>query len=210
MIPFRRILFPVDYSEPCEAVVPYVKDIMSRFSADLTLIHAYGAEALGLSELPMLDPELPAQARALQEERLQDFGTRLFPGKHVTCVTACGEPGGVIHDSVRHQSADLVMLPTHGRGPVRRFLLGSVTAKVLHDVSAAVWTGTGAALADHSPQVPYKAILCALDGTPEAASVLKAAAALACMYHSSLSLLRVLEPMPTTGVRHGSVSAGPY
>ena len=32
------------------------------------------------------------------------------------------------------------MLPTHGWGPVRRFLLGSVTAKVLHDVSTAVWT----------------------------------------------------------------------
>ena len=37
------------------------------------------------------------------------------------------------------------MMPTHGCGPLRRFLLGSVTAKVLHDVSTAVWTGLGTA-----------------------------------------------------------------
>jgi len=33
------------------------------------------------------------------------------------------------------------MLPTHGRTPLRRFLLGSVTAKVLHDRTVPVWTG---------------------------------------------------------------------
>src|SRR5271165_5527090 len=51
MFPFRKILFPVDYSPPCEAVVPYVKDMLHRFSADLTLVHAYGAEALAYSQL---------------------------------------------------------------------------------------------------------------------------------------------------------------
>lgn len=200
MLPFRRILFPIDYSGPCLAVAPYVKDLMRRFPADLTLVHAYGPEALAYSELAIADPDLPSEARAIQEEQLRDFAAKVFPGQHVTCIAACGEPGSVIHDLVQHQSADLVMLPTHGRGPVRRFLLGSVTAKVLHDVSAAVWTGCGAAVAEHAPQLPYKSIVCALDETPEAESVLKAAAAIACMNHASLTLLRVVEPMPVTEV----------
>jgi nucleotide-binding universal stress UspA family protein len=196
MLPFRRILFPVDYSEPCLAVVPYVQDMLRRFPSGLSLIHAYGPEALAYSELPMADPELAAQAQAIQEERLHKFGAEMFPSQHVTCITTCGEPGSAIHNLVQHQSADLVMLPTHGRGPVRRFLLGSVTAKVLHDVSAAVWTGTGAALAGHVPNLPYRSILCALDSTAEAEGVLRAAATLACNYGASLSLLRVVEPMP--------------
>ena len=31
-------------------------------------------------------------------------------------------------------------MPTHGFGPLRRFLLGSVAAKVLHDAQCPVWT----------------------------------------------------------------------
>lgn len=202
MLPFRRILFPVDYSGPCLAVVPCVKDILRHFPGELTLVHAFGPEALAYSELAIADPELPAQAQSIQDEQLHAFAERIFPGQPVSCLAVCGEPGTVIHDVVQHQSADLVMLPTHGRGPVRRFLLGSVTTKVLHDVSAAVWTGTGAAIhpAEHGggpvPQLPYRSILCALDGTPESECVLRAAVTLAGAYGASLSLLRVVEPMP--------------
>jgi len=198
MLPFRRILFPVDYSEPCKAIVPYVKEMLSRFPAEFSLVHAYGAEALAYSELAIADPDLPAETRAIQEEKLRQFAAEMFPGQHADCLVACGEAGSVIDDTVEHQSADLVMMPTHGRGPVRRFLLGSVTAKVLHDVSAAVWTGAPLAITGHAPHLPYKSILCAVDGTPESECVLRAAATLKCMYGASLELLRVVEPMPPT------------
>jgi nucleotide-binding universal stress UspA family protein len=204
MLPFRRIIFPVDYSEPCAAVVPFIKDLMrqceeaTHLPVQLTLVHAYGAEALAYSELPIADPALAAESQAREEERLREFAARMFEGQHVTCVAGCGEPGSVIQDLVQHQSSDLVMLPTHGRGPVRRFLLGSVTTKVLHDVSAAVWTGTETALAGHASNLPYHSILCALDGSPEAECVLRAAATFAKMYGAALSLLRVVEPMPAS------------
>ena len=203
MLPFRRILFPVDYSEPCQAVVSHVKAMLNHCGdgqahppAGLVLVHAFAAEALAYSELPISDPDLPAAAEGIQEERLREFATKMFPGRHVECVTECGEPGTVIQEALRKQAADLVMMPTHGRGPVRRFLLGSVTTKVLHDTSAAVWTGTGSAIASHKPALPYKSILCALDGSPEAECVLKAAQAVAGIYDASLSLVRMVEPAP--------------
>lgn len=204
MIPFRRILFPVDYSEPCQAVVPWVKDILRHFPAELTLVHAFGAEALGYSELPLADPELPTQAQSIQDDQLHSFAENNFPGYPVSCLAVCGEPGSAIGGVVQHQSTDLVMLPTHGRGPVRRFLLGSVTTKVLHDVSAAVWTGTGAAINGHAPgsargpSLHYHSILCALDGTPESECVLRAAVTIASVYGAHLSIIRVVEPMPAT------------
>src|SRR5271163_3527491 len=148
MLPFRKILFPVDHSEPCKAIVPYVAEMQHHFSAELSLVHAYGAEALAYSPLPITDPELPEQARVLAEERLREFAQVNFPGLHVELYSGIGEPGAVIDDVVRHQGADLVMLPTHGRAPLRRLLLGSVTAKVLHDLTVPVWTG-------HPLRIPY-------------------------------------------------------
>jgi len=199
MLPFRKILFPVDYSEPCQAIVPYVEEMRSHFSTELGLIHASGPEALAYSPLPITDPALPEQARALAEKRLAEFAQANFPGLHVELYSGIGEPGAIIHDVVKHQGADLVMLPTHGRSPLRRFLLGSVTAKVLHDLTVPVWTG-------HPLRLPYTSILAAVDSSDEAETVMRAAAAFADSYKAELSLAYVME-MPPVSME---TAFGPY
>jgi nucleotide-binding universal stress UspA family protein len=73
-----------------------------------------------------------------------------------------------------------------------------VTAKVLHDASAAVWTSTGSAMTEHQPGIPYKRIICALDETEEAEAVVRAAAALADSYRAELFLLRAVDMPPNT------------
>lgn len=204
MFPFKKVLFPVDYSAPCRAAVPYVKEMMRHFSADLTLVHAYGAEALAFCPLALSDPELPRQARAFEEQRLRDFALETFPSQHVEIFAELCEAGTAVHRIVEHQGTDLVMLPTHGHGPVRRFLLGSVAAKVLHDVSAAVWTATGAVLENPAPHI--ETVLCALDDNQEAEAVLIAAAAFASTYKANLRLVHVVET-PSTSL---DVDFGPY
>ena len=193
MFPFRKIVFPVDYSEPCRAIVPYVEEMKRHFSADLTLVHAYGAEALARSSRPITDPELPEEARILEQEQLQRFAAENFPEHQTDSVVDVGEAG-----SVQRDGADVVMLATHGRGPVRRLLLGSVTAKVLHDLSSAVWTGTGSVFEGHAPRLPYKSILCAMDETPEAEAALRAAAAFARADDARLWLVHVVEAPSAT------------
>lgn len=218
MLPFRKILFPVDYSNPCQAVVPYAKDIMHHFAAELTLVHAYGTATLAElthGGLDLADPDLPEEVQSFELKRLREFALEFFPSEHVEAVANLGEPGCIIRKVASQQTADLVMLATHGHGPVRRFLLGSVTAKVLHDASTAVWTGVGSALTDHAPQVPYKAIVCALDDSDEDAAVLKAAAALACTYHAQLSILHVVDVPVSPRVdfapyRRGPRGCGPF
>jgi nucleotide-binding universal stress UspA family protein len=46
------------------------------------------------------------------------------------------------------ENASLIILPTHGYGPFRRFLLGSATAKVLRDADCPVLIG---AHMEHAP-----------------------------------------------------------
>ena len=208
MLPFKKVLVPVDYSASCTAMVPYVKDMTRHFGADLTLVHAYALRpvfvnrdiesVLVYSDLAYADPRISEEARHIEEQRLREFATKVFPGQRVETLTEEGEAGTVIHRVLQHQGADLVMMPTRGCGPLRRFLLGSVTAKVLHDVSAAVWTSTGAAIEEHTPSIPYKSIICALDETPESEVILRAAAALAKSYQANLALVHVLEMPPAT------------
>jgi nucleotide-binding universal stress UspA family protein len=196
MLPFRKILFPVDYSDPCVAMAPYVQEMRRHFSTGLAVAHAYGPETLAFSPLPITDPRLPQEARELAEKRLRDFTRKHFPGQEdIELYTGVGEPAGVIHDLVTRQGADLVMLPTHGRGPVRRLLLGSVTAKVLHDMTVPVWTAshlTGST----GPRIPCQTVLAAVNGSEEAETVVRAAHAFAASYGAKLSLVYVLETPP--------------
>lgn len=196
MLPFRKILCPIDYSEPCRAVVPYVKEMSNRFGAELILVHAYGPSAItahGYDESSMTNPNLREEVRADEVERLRTFALEMFPSRHVEAIVDLGEPGCVIHKVARHHGTDLVMLATRGHGPVRRFLLGSVTAKVLHDMSTPVWTGAGSTLGQQSRKLPYESILCALDQSDEAEVVLKAAMTFAEEYRARLSILHVVE-----------------
>jgi len=205
MLPFRKLLFPVDYSAPCCATIPYVKDMAKQFSAEITLVHAYSLRpafvnrdldgVMVYNDLAS-DPALLEEARCFEIDRLRKFAHEMFPDQRVGTFAEEGEAGTVIHRILQHQGADLVMMPTRGDAPLRRFLLGSVTAKVLHDVSAAVWTGVGSALEKHQPSVPYKSIVCALDESEEAEAVLRAAAVLAKSYKAALALVHVLEMPP--------------
>lgn len=197
MFPFRKILFPVDYSEFCNALPPYVRDMIKRFSADLTLLHAYGIDFSmhgGMAQ----DASVLLEVQGTQNDRLRQFAAQNFAGQHVECLAKLGEAGSVIDSVVRHQGTDLVMLPTHGHRPIRQLLLGSIAAKVLHDVSAAVWTIAGSPLLRHPPALPYKSVICALDDSEEAEGVLRAAAAFARTYDARLSLVQVVELPPPT------------
>ena len=55
------------------------------------------------------------------------------------------------------------MMPTHGRGPFRRFVLGSVTAKVLHDTPCPVWTSAHLDVERAPTPANMANILCAVD-----------------------------------------------
>jgi len=147
---------------------------------------------------PLSDPGLVEATHNSEVLNLKKFARETFPGRHVDCFADLGEPGNVIQTVVQHQGTDLVMLATHGRGAVRRFLLGSVAAKVLHDCSAAVWTSTESAMnANASPAC--KSILCAVDSSGESDAVLAFAAAFSSACHASLRLVHVVE-MPSSSL----------
>lgn len=149
----KKILFPVDFSPSCEGAARYVEAFAGHFEAEIRLVHAVtmGERVLAAELLPIRKAHLDA----FLADELKYFTT------HREC--AIGEPLEIILGSAAQWAPDLVMLPTHGLGYFRRHLIGSVTAKVLHDLTCPVWTSVHAADAPQLEDIHVKRILCAVD-----------------------------------------------
>jgi nucleotide-binding universal stress UspA family protein len=103
-----------------------------------------------------------------------------------------GDPAQKIVEYAHDEHADLIVIPTHGYGPFRRFLLGSVAAKVLHDADCPVLTGVhieeGTVL---EATAPCK-IACAVDLGPQSAKALAWADQMAEEFHSQLAVVHAM------------------
>jgi len=184
MLPFKRILFPVDFSPQSCGAARYVEAFAGRFEAELTLLHVV--------ELPRyndLMPESPGQQRA----RLDSFLHKELEYFRVERITTEGEAATQILRVARQRHADLIMMPTHGLGPFRRFLIGSVAAKILHDADCPVWTGVHMESAPALEKIELHRVLCAIDTEPHAATVLASAKEFTGEYKAELNVVHVCE-----------------
>ncbi len=182
MLPFKKILFPVDFSPQSIGAARYVEAFVGRFDADLVLLHVV--------ELPRyndLMPESPGQQRA----HLDSFLKKELEYFRVERMTAAGEAASQILRTARERHADLIMLPTHGLAPFRRFLIGSVAAEILHDADGPVWTGVHLESAPPLENIEVRRILCAIDAEPHASRVLACARELANEYEAELRIAHV-------------------
>src|SRR4051812_46732507 len=105
------------------------------------------------------DPAL----RRLEEQAevaLEVFRETYFSGIPSHCEVQSGAVAETITDRAVNWGVDLIMMPTRGLGRSRPFLIGSTTAKVLHDASCAVWTSPH--LRSATPK-PYMNVLCTVD-----------------------------------------------
>jgi nucleotide-binding universal stress UspA family protein len=175
----KKILFPVDFSASCAGAARYVEAFAGHFEAEIMLLHAVGMGEHNLADelLPMRKEQLDA----FLADELQYFTT------HRVCVT--GDSLAAIEEAAASWEPDLLMLPTHGLGYFRRHLLGSVTAKVLHDLRCPVWTSVHAEVAPELENIHCRRILCAVDLGENSRSVLDWAAWLAREFDAKLGIV---------------------
>jgi nucleotide-binding universal stress UspA family protein len=106
------------------------------------------------------------------ETQLEEFAARdEFKGLSLTTRIAIGDPANEIVEFAHDQKSDLIVMPTHGYGPFRRFLMGSVTLKVLHDAWCPVWTDAHTEMLPEKPR--FRTIVCAVDLTNKSHTTLQ-------------------------------------
>ncbi len=154
MVNFKRILFPVDFTPQCTIAARHVAAYARHFDAEVSLLHV---------EMPWFEPYVWEPRTDRLREMLDEFLMDEFVGVKVQRHVAIGDPAQEIVRYANNERVDLIMMPTHGRGPFRRFVLGSVTAKVLHDTPCPVWTSAHLEV-DGPPSLPnLTGVLCAVD-----------------------------------------------
>jgi nucleotide-binding universal stress UspA family protein len=181
MLRFERILFPVDFSERSRAAAPFVLSMAQRYKAKVVAMHVLQPPPPLYGGTNALYPEVydfEGLSAGLRQE-LQKFIDAELPKIDVTCVVETGDTAAVIMDFTESEKISLIAMPTHGYGTFRRALLGSVTAKILHDAKIPVWTSAHAPEASHRAHPKPRRILCALDLKPESRHTLEFAIELA-------------------------------
>ena len=192
MLTIKHILFPIDFSERCCHAAPFVQAMANRFGTKVTLISALPPVwQTGLGEGATMPLDMDELKRDL-EIRLSGAFVREFAGIRVLRVAEIGDPAAVITRFAQTEGVDLIMMPTHGYGPFRTLLLGSVTAKVLHDAECPVWTATHM---EEKPSLRNKSdcnVLCAVDRAPRSVPLMQWAAEYARSIGATLRLVHAV------------------
>ena len=189
MFPIAKILVPVDFSERGAQAVPFAARIAERFDSEIVLLHVLPPyREFGAIEMANAMTEILAYRRQDAERRIAGFLSEELAAHRVRRLLLEGDPAQEIVDCAHREEAGLIVMPTHGYGPFRRMLLGSVTAKVLHDADCPVWT-TAHAEAQPAGAAALRRVLCAIDLAPSGIRALKWSAQLAAEFGAQLMLV---------------------
>lgn len=155
----KHILVPTDFSETANAALGQARPLAELTGARITLLHVMYGEKLnealtGLDAIENLgkamdlvsDSSLPVPGydlgaiRTAAEKKLEEVVARNLDLSNVTIMTALreGRPSVEIISFADTNEVDLIVMGTHGRGPVGRWFLGSVTENVIRGADCPV------------------------------------------------------------------------
>jgi nucleotide-binding universal stress UspA family protein len=192
-----KILAPVDFSERSAGAVRYAALLARHFASELTLLHVFAPPQLEFGDAAgpdsMLSELYRNRAREVAHE-LDQFLTQELAGVNVRRVAGEGDAAHRIVEYAHQQHASLIVMATHGYGPFRRFILGSNTAKVLHDADCPVWTG---AHLEQAPAAAYglRRIVCAVDLGPQSRKTVEWAMGVQTEFAAELTLVHATTPI---------------
>lgn len=188
---FDRILFPTDGSDGAEVAFDHVLDIATAHDAVVHVLNV--ADTTEDSVLRARSDS--AEALEQEGERITSETADRAEQRGVDTVTEVlrGEPYRTIIDYAENRGVDLVVMPTHARRGLERFLLGSTTERVVRRADVPVLTispDSGA-----TATYPYRDVLVPTDGSDCANQALAIGVDVADAADAALHLLSVIDVM---------------
>ncbi len=131
---FDKILVPVDGSDTCSKIYSVAQDFHNRYNSILILVHVDDTSVIQ-NYVNYPSPGLSIQLDGAERSAriLKEASEQLdVPDTHMKITYLTGEPASAILDVAHQENVDLILICTHGLGAAKRFLLGSVTDRVVH------------------------------------------------------------------------------
>lgn len=186
---YERILFPTDGSEPAGSVLDYALQISSEHDAT---IHVLNVADTGRDSLTRIQGEvidaLEQEGRRIVDEAAQRATDRDVP---VVPEVLQGDPYETIVSYSEQFDIDLIVMPTHGRRGLKRFLVGSVTERVINTAEVPVIAVNPDR--DRPLAYPCRNLLVPTDGSRGAELALAEGTAVAKATGATIHLLHVVE-----------------
>jgi nucleotide-binding universal stress UspA family protein len=184
---YRIILVPLDGSSLAEQAIPLALAVAKRAKGDVRLVRVH-------------EPTAPDSDRASDRTYLEAIASRFWAAASVTTsVTVLAGPiESTLCEYASSIKASLMVLTTHGRGPLSRFWMGSTTDELLRHtcVPLLIHRPTADSPVTMTADFQFHRILVPLDGSDVAEEAIGPAAEMARIMGARLTLLRVVEPMP--------------
>jgi nucleotide-binding universal stress UspA family protein len=187
----RLIIVPLDGSSFAESVLPTAFKMARAWNAEIEVVTVHQP-----IPMPGLDYGLwDTGSMEGTEEYLTQVVTRIEDevGLDVTSAVLAGMAPEALQHHVRSKQADLVVMTTHGRGPLSRMWLGSVTDRFIRGTSTPVLIvrPEEAEESDLSKEITFGRVLIPVDGSEEGDAILDPALALGRACGSNFVLLHV-------------------
>jgi nucleotide-binding universal stress UspA family protein len=139
MIALQRILVPHDFSETSDAAVRYAIALARNFGARIHLLHVSDQARFDL------ETEFPLGLEGALEDAVRERLLKILTPAEQTelkpqFVVRAGVPATEIVRYAEAEAVDLIVMGTHGRGPVGHMVMGSVAEKVVRTATCPVLT----------------------------------------------------------------------
>jgi nucleotide-binding universal stress UspA family protein len=186
---YDRILFPTDGSEPAESALDYALRIATEHGSTLHILNVADTSRDSLTQIQgeVIDA-LEQEGERIVAEATQRARDR---GISVVSEVVQGTPSASIVKYSDRFDVDLIVMPTHGRRGLERFLIGSVTERVTN--TAAVPVITVNPDRDRPLTYPGEDLLVPTDGSRGAELALAEGIDVAKATGATLHLLHVVE-----------------
>lgn len=191
----KRILAPTDFSELATRSLEYAAELARRTGAELVVMYADPFLPPPHFTSSQVDDILASldRHRAAAGKELDLYAAKNVPSSvPLRTMVVEATPSSAILKTAGEIDADIIVMGTHGRGGFNRFLLGSVTERVLHETSRPLLTvretDTPAADAPAKPRV-----LCPVNFSDAARAALDVAISFSNLLDADLVVLHVAE-----------------
>lgn len=196
-VEFRRIVCATDLSELSNQAVRYGASLAERFEAELVLCHVIDLPVVSVHGAAYVYPQ--DYVEGLKEDALQKLDG-LMTGRSINwrSIVTAGSVASTLCRLAADEKADLVIAATHGRSGLKRWILGSVTERLIRTAPCPLMSiapHPGRRQDELTDPVHFTNILVGCDFSVDSTAALENGLSLAQEYQARLHLVHVIEPV---------------
>ena len=191
-IAVKNILYLTDFSQSSDAALPFATALARAYDAKVYALHILTPDVFVYLTPDSLKAAIDLQEKSASEE-MHRIEAQLRGLPHEVVVQRARQLWATLEAKLKECEIDLIVLGTHGRTGLQKFLLGSAAEKLLRKSGVPVMVVGPKVPASARTDGRFHRVLFATDFTPASVAAAPYAISLAQENQAELVLLHVIE-----------------